>query len=262
MDAQLASWRTIHERIASGAVVADGRPLDIAPSEREVHEVIVPLLEMIASRPAQGVRGLVGLAGPPGVGKTTFLAWLRIMAHLRGAPRIAFLSMDGYHLPNSILDNRTQITSRGEFIPMRQLKGLPTTYDVHALLADLRGLRSRRVTTHLPAYSRELHDPVAGAAVIKKDAEWVVVEGNHLFLDEPPWSNIRDLFDLRISLSATADLLRTRLAQRHSRAGRSDDWIAAHYARVDGPNIERVLPSLEGADVNLAYAGGGWQECS
>ena len=79
------------------------------------------------------------------------------------------------------------------------------------------------------------------------------MEGNFLFVDDPDWREIRELFDLKIALDADDTVLRERLAARHALAGRDSSWIEQHFRRTDGPNIARVRPSLACADVALRW---------
>ena len=63
-------------------------------------------------------------------------------------------------------------------MPLRLLKGTPPTFDADSFLADLRALKSSRQELHLPMYSRQLHEPVAGRIKVGPEVEWVFVEGN------------------------------------------------------------------------------------
>jgi len=198
----------------------------------------------------------MGIGARRAAGKTTLCAWLAAVARVLGWGQFAFLSLDGYHLPNAVLDARTGLDPEGRRVPLRQLKGTPETFDAERFLAELRRLKSGREEARLPAYSRELHEPVAGAVRIGPEADRVIVEGNFLFLDSPPWSEICALFDRRIFVDGEEEFLRERLAGRHGRAGRDAGWIAGHYRRTDGPNIRRVRATAGRADVVLRWERG------
>lgn len=244
--------------ICAGAVLVDGKPLKIQPRPEDVTDVLRPLLCDLHGCEHDGARGLIGIVGPPGVGKSVFLGWLTATARALGFSEFAFISLDGYHLPNAELVKRTGAGPDGEPIALRQLKGAPESFNAEALLADLRVLRSRRDATALPAYSRKLHDPVPGAIRIGPEVEWVFVEGNFLFLDAPLWREVRALFDRRIFLDADDAILRAHLAARHAAAGRDASWIEAHFRRVDGPNIARVRASARHADLLLRWTPDRW----
>lgn len=238
-------------------ILVDHRPLAIVPDAHDVETVLRPLVSRVLRLTPTGARGIVGIAGPPASGKSALLGWLAATAQAMCLPGIAFLSLDGYHLPNAELERRTGIDQDGRTVPLRQLKGTPDTFDAKALLTDLRQLQSSARAMRLPAYSRELHEPVPQAVSVGAEVKWVFVEGNFLFLDEPVWRDICVLFDYRIFVDASDDLLRHGLAVRHGRAGRKADWIAAHFAAVDGPNIMRVRASSADADVILCRNDGG-----
>ena len=103
----------------------------------------------------------------------------------------------------------------------------------------------------LPGYSRVLHEPAPDRIRIGPEARWVFVEGNFLFLDVPPWREIRELFDRKVYLDAEDEVLAARLARRHAAAGRDAEWIQEHFRRTDGPNIRLIRTSARFADVAL-----------
>lgn len=239
--------------LRSGSVQADARTADAVPCEADVREFLLPILEWCNARPEPVGRGIVGIAAPPAAGKTTLVAWLAATARAKGWTRFGFFSLDGYHLPNAILDARTGVDPDGNTVSLRKLKGTPPSFDAERLLQDLRRLKAGRTECRLPIYSRELHDPVPDAVRIGPEVDWVFVEGNFLFLDAPPWRDIRALLDRRVFLDAEEPLLRSRLAGRHARAGRDAAWIDAHYRRTDGPNVRLARASANFADTILRW---------
>jgi len=264
------------DALRSGRVLADARKVEVIPDVQQVRDILLPALDWCRAQPALPAlsvvegslskgpepkgRGLVGIAAPPAAGKSLFTAWLAAVAQAAGYCEFAFLSLDGYHLPNAILDSRTAMDG-GARCPqraqggatLRELKGTPETFDAVRLLADLRALNGGRAEKLLPAYSRELHDPVENAVRVGPEISWVFVEGNFLFMDESPWREIRGLFDRRIFIDADEELLCKRLASRHALAGRDAAWAAAHFARTDGPNIRRAKSSARFAEVVLRW---------
>jgi len=244
----------ITRAMRSGSVLVDGRPCPVVPSIQEVGGALLPLLNRLRARRHTGARGLAGIAAPPAAGKSILLAWLAATAQVMELPQFGFIALDAYHLPNVELEKRTGIGPGGNEVPLKLLKGTPETFDAAGLLADLHALKTQRAEMMLPAYSRVLHDPVPEAVCITPEVEWVFVEGNFLFVDDPDWREIRELFDLKIALDADDTVLRERLAARHALAGRDSGWIEQRFRRTDGPNIARVRPSLACADVALRWA--------
>ena len=249
------------ELLRAGKVLADEKPVAALPTPDTLREVLLPLLEwcaepvrpMLPITPILPSRGLVAIVAPPGGGKTLLLAWLAATARALEREEFAFLSLDGYHLPNAVLDRRTGLDPEGNPVSLRKLKGTPPTFDAERLLADLRALKSDGRERRLPGYSRVQHDPVPDRIRIGPEVKWVFVEGNFLFLDQLTWREIRGLFDRRIYLDADDAVLRDRLSRRHAAAGRDSEWIENHFRRTDGPNIRLTRASARFADVAFRW---------
>ncbi len=239
--------------LGQGPIEVDGTPVAPMPSVEVLSEVILPMLLWCRETAPTGERGLVGIVGPPGSGKSTLCAWFEAAASSLHFEDCAFMSLDGYHFANAVLDARTGMDPKGNVVSMRALKGTPASFDAEALLKDLRALQTTHHAHRVPAYSRALHEPVPDAVQIGPEARWVFVEGNFLFLDEPPWRETRELLDRRLYVHVPEAILRSRLAGRHARAGRSQEWIDAHYRRTDGPNIRRVEATRPYADVVIEW---------
>jgi pantothenate kinase len=235
--------------LRAGSVWADEKPVAVLPRVDELREVLIPLLDWCLDRRPSAARGIVGIAAPCGAGKTLLISWLAATARELGLRQFAFAALDGYHLPNAVLDSRSAVDPEGNLVPLRLLKGTPPTFDTDSFLADLRALKSSRQELHLPMYSRQLHEPRAGCLKVGPEVEWVFVEGNYLFLDTPSWRQVRQLMDRKIYLDASDDVLRARLRLRHAAAGRDAQWIEAHFRRTDGPNISLIRAHAHFADV-------------
>lgn len=249
-DADLdALTATALEFVQTTELKVEGRALEARPSRATLREVILPILLDCKRHPPEDRRGLVGIVGPPGSGKSVVTAWFAATADALRFAEFAFTALDGYHLPNAVLDRRTGTDPDGNIVPLRKLKGTPPTYNAGQLLADLRALRDSRDAFFMPAYSRVHHDPVPHGIRIGPEVRWVFVEGNFLFLDQSPWKEVRQLFDRKVYLDASDKILRERLATRHRAAGRDREWIEAHFRRTDGPDIRRVRTSARFADI-------------
>ena len=114
----------------------------------------------------------------------------------------------------------------------------------------LKKLKTAQQPVSVPGYSRKIEDVVPDAMTIAANVPILIVEGNYLLLDTPPWDEIADLLDLSYFLHVPADLTRARLLKRHAEHGRFEpDWIERHVTEVDMVNYDVVEASAPRADV-------------
>ena len=187
-------------------------------------------------------RLIVGIAGPPGAGKSTFCNSL--MNRLSAAqPGIcAIVPMDGFHFDDTYLDEKG----------WRARKGAPHTFDVGGLLHCVKRLRENDEDfVAVPVFDRELEVARAGARVVSQSISIVLVEGNYLLLKDKPWQDIAKHFDVSAMLCADIGLLEQRLAQRWVDQGMGADEIAEKLGENDLPNVHLVLKDSVGADFEL-----------
>lgn len=191
------------------------------------------LASWIRERSAGADRFLFGIAGPPGSGKSTLAQ--RLGAEL-GAPVVP---MDGFHLPNATLRARGQL----------DVKGAPGTFAAADFVELVTALRRAGRAISCPEFDRTLDEPVAGRISVSPGDVVVVVEGNYLLLDRPPWSALPDVFDSIGYLDVPADVRRGRLIERHVAFGRSRDEAAEFVRRSDEANAVLVEASRTRADL-------------
>ncbi|AOT61778.1 MULTISPECIES: nucleoside/nucleotide kinase family protein [Streptomyces] len=184
-----------------------------------------------------GARRLLGLAGPPGAGKSTLAA--RLVEGLDGLA--VLVPMDGFHLAGAELDR----------LGRAERKGAPDTFDAagyRVLLARLRAAEPG-VTVYAPAFDRALEEPVAGSVPVPPDVPLVVTEGNYLLHDDPAWAPVRPLLDEVWYVEADDALRVGRLVDRHVRYGR-DRAAAERWVREsDEANARLVAPGRARADL-------------
>lgn len=160
-------------------------------------------------------RAVVGIAGPPGVGKSTVAASL---AEALGRTAVV-LPLDGFHF--------TQAEIAGT--PLAATRGAPDTFDAAAYLDCLARVRADpRATVRAPGFSRTIEDPVPDAITIGPEADIVITEGNYLLLADQPWPSIRRCLDECWYLENDDEVRRRRLVARHIEAGKeprhAHDW--------------------------------------
>ncbi|WP_435973472.1 nucleoside/nucleotide kinase family protein [Streptomyces sp. Qhu_M48] len=168
-----------------------------------------------ADRPA--ARRVLGLAGPPGAGKSTLAA--RLVDRLGGLA--VLVPMDGFHLAQAELER----------LGRADRKGAPDTFDAAGYTALLARLRAPvpGTTVYAPAFDRSVEEPIAGAVPVGPEVPLVVTEGNYLLHDEGAWAGVLPLLDEAWYLDLD-DLRRVpRLVERHVRFGkdraRAERWV-------------------------------------
>jgi pantothenate kinase len=180
---------------------------------------------------------IIGIAGAPGAGKTTYAERL-VAEHERSGTRTSYVPMDGFHLAD---------------VSLRQLglldrKGAPETFDAWGYAALLRRVREGGHTVWAPGFERTLEQPLAAAVAVEPDADLVVTEGNYLLLDRPEWRAVREALDEVWFLDCPDDVRRRRLVARHVAFGKTPADAEAWVTRVDDVDAAIVTESRGRAD--------------
>src|SRR5829696_8211024 len=96
-----------------------------------------------------GERRILGIAGPPGGGKSTVAR--AVVAELGELARL--VPMDGFHLAQSELVR----------LGRRDRMGAPDTFDAAGYVALLERVRAAGETVYAPEFRRPPEEPIAGA---------------------------------------------------------------------------------------------------
>ena len=188
-------------------------------------------------------RILVAIAGPPGVGKSTFASALKgqLNGHLPGC--CAILPMDGFHYDDIYLDRKN----------WKARKGAPHTFDVgglHHMLGRL--LANEEDLIAIPVFDRDIEISRAAADEIASSARIILVEGNYLLLKKQPWSKIAKCFDVSIMLRAPIETIEKRLRQRWTGYDYTLEEITKKIGANDLPNAQTVLDFSIEADFEIS----------
>lgn len=194
------------------------------------------------ARRAEAGRSAVAVVGAPGSGKSTLAEGLASRINETAPGSAAVLPMDGYHFDDRVL------IARG----LRARKGAPETFDVGGLLHMLHRLkRNEEEEVAVPVFDRALEVARAGALLIPRSVRHLIVEGNYLLLDRPPWRSLRGLFDLTVAIVVGEDILRQRLTDRWQGYGLPPEEIARKVETNDLPNGRFVMSHSVPADFVL-----------
>lgn len=194
----------------------------------------------ILRRAGDAKRFVVGIAGPPGAGKSTLADALREGLVARGE-RAEILPMDGFHMDNAILEARGLLPR----------KGAPETFDVRGFVDILEAVKRGGEEVLVPVFDRSREIAIASARTVSPETRIVLVEGNYLLLDEAPWSKLDGRFDYTVYVGPAYDVLEERLRQRWQHYGLDEEAIRQKLYGNDLPNGKRVSERSRPADLRI-----------
>lgn len=203
-----------------------------SPAPIDVDQRLVDLItaEMTESASPR----IVGIAGPPGAGKSTLATALVATFSSKGVTS-AVLPMDGFHLSNAQLER----------LGLSHCKGAASTFDPQGFISYLQRVRSGG-SVYVPDYSRVLDEPVSASILIDLGTDVVITEGLYLFLNTEPWKSIKPLLDVPLFLDTNWEQCRERLLARRLAGG----WPPAEALEwVDGSDLANHNTVLRDSDL-------------
>ena len=181
-------------------------------------------------------RRVIGVTGPPGSGKSSFV---RALTEELGA-RAVSLPMDGFHLSNDVLIA----------LGRRERKGAPDTFDVAGYTALMQRVRAASdPVVYAPQFDRSREIAIASALPIPSAVPLVVTEGNYLLHQGQGWERVRPLLDAVWYLDVPDGELRRRLVARRVAHGEAAQEANGWVENVDLPNGRLVALTKDRADV-------------
>ena len=188
---------------------------------------------------AQAGRILVGIGGPPGVGKSTFCEDLKNLLNSQACGTAEILPMDGFHFDNDVLKQKEWL----------EKKGAPHTFDVMGFLDILKRVRRNgEAFIAVPVFDREVERARAGARLIEQACSIILVEGNYVLLNREPWLRTELSLDVSVMLQADERELERRLIERWQNRGARDAEIERRVHQNDLVNARDVLGGSREAD--------------
>lgn len=187
-------------------------------------------------------RFIVAIAGPPASGKSTAANNLcSALATINKDMNPIVVPMDGFHLDNATLDSKN----------LRHKKGAAETFNAEAFVALVQKIHSKSDVVQVPEFDRALDKVVDLGKTVTKSNKIVIIEGNYLFLEEGPWKQLSNFFDMSIFLLPKTKLLKERLISRWLKHGYPQKEAEEKAYANDIPNAKFVLANSAYIDLTF-----------
>uniref|UniRef100_A0A7S1T861 Phosphoribulokinase/uridine kinase domain-containing protein n=2 Tax=Tetraselmis chuii TaxID=63592 RepID=A0A7S1T861_9CHLO len=216
--------------------------------EDVVEELADRLLRTVASRAGQGSKKyMVGVTGPPGGGKTTLTLLMERRINERASEYgldgpASVVPMDGFHY------YRKQLDEMDDPVEAHARRGAHWTFDSTGFVSCLKKIVDEG-TAKCPSFDHAAGDPVEDAIVVNSSHSIVIVEGNYLLLDLPPWMKLGGIFDETWFVDTDLDVAMERIFERQTGIGMDPEVSRGRIQGNDRPNGELVMGTRSSADI-------------
>lgn len=201
--------------------------------EKIAHEILA-LWEVAKSHGKQQL--LIGFAGPPGAGKTTTVAEV-----CKLLPCSICIPMDGYHY------TKAQLSAFDDPSEAFKRRGAHWTFNCTAFLTDLQTLHTTGRGV-FPSFDHGIGDPIPADITVTPENQLILIEGNYLLLDSPPWSEIKSILDFSYFIECPLQVAEERVRLRHMAVGSTLEAAEERVKYNDSPNAQLVLACKHRAD--------------
>ncbi|MFK7902664.1 MAG: uridine kinase, partial [Nitratireductor sp.] len=163
------------------------------------------LTDLILKKADSHDRLIVAVAGPPASGKSTLAEKLCEAVSLKKpSSNPVLVPMDGFHLDNSILDE----------LGLRDTKGAINTFEADGFVRLIKQIHAQEADVKIPEFDRAEDRVIQTGKTVSAKNEIIIVEGNYLFVEEGPWEDLLQFFDVQIFLLPRTKDIEDRLIKR------------------------------------------------